>query len=468
MKSLVAFLTAGLFAVPGSVCAQVSTLALHTTRLTERGTSVANADIVLKNFDGSERQRHLRVGEVLPDNVQISVPTGDTITISYASVKGRGLLILGSGSNATLSYTGAVEIVAVRPGTVASIPQDPMDFFSVSGQGVYASGMGTAYSFVVTNTGIIVTCTDGSVRATLSGGGVAGPGAPSILAFAETSFAKRVDSISPGGRSEIAYRVGSEATADVTLADDRARAERGNAEAEYNLGSRYALGRGVPRDDAMALRWYRLSASQVDANAENTIGYMYDLGHGVSRNYSLALRWYRLAAAHGNADAESNIGAMDLLGQGVPNDVAQARGYFERAANKGSTAGQNNLGLVYELLGALGSPNDYATALHYFALAAERGSMSSRNALGNMYENGNGTAVDYARAVGYYELTAADGNAYGEYHLGTMYERGLGVAKSDSAALHYYELAANQKFSRALYDAQRMRDALNAQKGVQR
>ena len=42
----------------------------------------------------------------------------------------------------------------------------------------------------------------------------------------------------------------------------RARAEQGDAAAQYNLGIMYGNGTGVPQDDAEALRWYRLAADQ--------------------------------------------------------------------------------------------------------------------------------------------------------------------------------------------------------------
>ena len=41
------------------------------------------------------------------------------------------------------------------------------------------------------------------------------------------------------------------------LADLRARAESGDASAQYRLGLSYNLGSGVPQDDAEAVAWYR-------------------------------------------------------------------------------------------------------------------------------------------------------------------------------------------------------------------
>ena len=42
----------------------------------------------------------------------------------------------------------------------------------------------------------------------------------------------------------------------------RARAEQGDAPAQFALGVMCAEGRGVPQDDAEAVRWYGLAAEQ--------------------------------------------------------------------------------------------------------------------------------------------------------------------------------------------------------------
>ena len=41
----------------------------------------------------------------------------------------------------------------------------------------------------------------------------------------------------------------------LTVDEWRARAEQGDADAQFNLGVWYANGRGVPRDDTEAVRW---------------------------------------------------------------------------------------------------------------------------------------------------------------------------------------------------------------------
>ena len=104
----------------------------------------------------------------------------------------------------------------------------------------------------------------------------------------------------------------------------RRLAEQGDAEAQFILGVMYSQGRGVPENDAEAVRWFRLSADQSYAAAQYNLGLLYDNGRGVPENDAEAVRWYRLAAAQGLADAQSNLGFMYDNGRGVPENDAEA------------------------------------------------------------------------------------------------------------------------------------------------
>ena len=80
------------------------------------------------------------------------------------------------------------------------------------------------------------------------------------------------------------------------LAQLRALAEQGDAVAQNNLGLMYANGRGVPEDDAEAVRWFRMAAEQGNPDAQNDLEIMYTNGRGVPEDDAEAVRWYRLAA----------------------------------------------------------------------------------------------------------------------------------------------------------------------------
>ena len=83
-------------------------------------------------------------------------------------------------------------------------------------------------------------------------------------------------------------------------------------------------GRGVTRDDAQSVEWYRKAADQGDADAQTLLGRMYRKGRGVPQDYTQAVHWFRRGAQQGNVKAQFNLGFMYDNGQGVPQDYAQA------------------------------------------------------------------------------------------------------------------------------------------------
>ncbi len=150
----------------------------------------------------------------------------------------------------------------------------------------------------------------------------------------------------------------------------RARAEAGDAEAQFDVGFMYAIGDGVPEDDVEAARWYRLAAEQGDADGQFILGFSYGEGEGVPQDDTEAVRWFRLAADQGFADAQNRLGRKYANGQGVPQDDAEAVRWFRLAAEQGDADGQFNLGDMYE--NGIGVPQDYVQAHMWYNLRASR------------------------------------------------------------------------------------------------
>jgi hypothetical protein len=61
----------------------------------------------------------------------------------------------------------------------------------------------------------------------------------------------------------------------------RKAAEQGDADAQRELGRLYVFGRGVPKDEVEAAKWYRKAADQGDANAQRNLAILYVLRQGV-------------------------------------------------------------------------------------------------------------------------------------------------------------------------------------------
>ena len=114
------------------------------------------------------------------------------------------------------------------------------------------------------------------------------------------------------------------------LAIVRPLAEAGNARAQTRLGDAYMEGRGVPRDDAAAGRWYEKAALQGETGAQVKLATMYAKGNGVLRNYNLAYVWFGTAARLGISSAKLEQEQIASLLQ--PTERAQADKLIESSA----------------------------------------------------------------------------------------------------------------------------------------
>ena len=83
-------------------------------------------------------------------------------------------------------------------------------------------------------------------------------------------------------------------------------ADQGNAGAEDMLGTYYANGFGVEKNEAEAVKWYRKAAEQGSVNAANKLGDCYAYGWGVQTNFVEAFKWYSLAAQYYGEKARQN------------------------------------------------------------------------------------------------------------------------------------------------------------------
>ena len=79
----------------------------------------------------------------------------------------------------------------------------------------------------------------------------------------------------------------------------KAKAEKGDAAAQNNLGTMYRKGKGVLEDYKEAVKWYRKAAEQGHDVAQNNLGVMYGFGVGVLQDYVSSYAWANIAGANG-------------------------------------------------------------------------------------------------------------------------------------------------------------------------
>lgn len=206
------------------------------------------------------------------------------------------------------------------------------------------------------------------------------------------------------------------------LPELRRRAEGGDAQAAFDLGLVYDLGRIVPEDLPAAMVWYKRAAELGHATAAFNVGVMYDAGRGVAEDRTEAALWYRRAADAGFGRADYNLGLMYLHGDGVRRDATKARVYFQAAARHGVAAAAGQLATLAKSEDA-------------------NGEISFAQVQAKILADGL-PSVD-AAAVAQLQLAARKGNPLAQYDLGLCYEQGIGVAADLVAAFVWYSRSAS-------------------------
>ena len=126
----------------------------------------------------------------------------------------------------------------------------------------------------------------------------------------------------------------------------RPLADKGDADAAFNLGQAYRLGKGVPLDLAEAQSWLERAARKGHVDAQATLGLLlFQNGNRVS-----AMRWLKAAAEAGEPRALLMVGTALYNGDGVPADPVTAYAYVSRAAAQGLAPAQATLADMDEVM----------------------------------------------------------------------------------------------------------------------
>ena len=111
----------------------------------------------------------------------------------------------------------------------------------------------------------------------------------------------------------------------------RPLAEKGDADAAFNLGQAYRLGKGVPLDLAQAQGWLERAARKGHVDAQTTLGLLlFQNGNRVA-----ALRWLKASAETGEPRALLMVGTALYNGDGIERDPVLGYAYVSRAAAQG-------------------------------------------------------------------------------------------------------------------------------------
>ena len=119
-------------------------------------------------------------------------------------------------------------------------------------------------------------------------------------------------------------------------------ANAGDADAMFNIGQAYKLGRAVAKDQVAARDWYRRAAQKGHLPAQANLGILlFQAGDKAE-----AIRWLKAAADKNEMRAQYVLGVASWNGDGTPRSLTLAYAYLSRAAAQGlaeATTALNNL-----------------------------------------------------------------------------------------------------------------------------
>ena len=126
----------------------------------------------------------------------------------------------------------------------------------------------------------------------------------------------------------------------------RPLADKGDADASFNLGQAYRLGQGVKLDLAAAQSLFDRAARLGHLDAQTSLGLiLFQNGNRVA-----AMRWLKAAAERGEPRALLVYGTALFNGDDVPRDPVRAYAYVSRAAAQGLAPARETLAQMDDLI----------------------------------------------------------------------------------------------------------------------
>lgn len=264
--------------------------------------------------------------------------------------------------------------------------------------------------------------------------------------------------------------------AETALAYLRAAAEKGNPNAQNELGNYYQKGLfNLPRSQGEGLLWKLRASAQGHSDAAKTValastqtpelfaavaqfeinlqkaakqdapsmlalGHSYRKGVPVARNDEEAYKWFLRAWQIDStlSQAAFELAEMNRLGEGVLQDETQAMEFYNAAALLKNPQAQYYLGT----LSYASNPPNYKDAFAWFSNAAAQGMPQGQYMTGFMLLQGQGMKKSVPMAVDFFRKAAEQNHAPAQYVLGQMYWKGLGIKKDLKEGKKWLSLAA--------------------------
>ncbi|HEY2572779.1 MAG TPA: tetratricopeptide repeat protein [Verrucomicrobiaceae bacterium] len=184
----------------------------------------------------------------------------------------------------------------------------------------------------------------------------------------------------------------------------REMAQRGNPDAQFELGLRLLGGEGLDKNVDEAAKWLDKAAAQEHPGAMNAMGTLTQEGMGLPKDEKKAIEWFEKSAKSGFPLAEMNLSEAYESGKGVEKNETKAAEWLEKAAKQEFPQAQ--AAFAWKLEHGQGVTKDTPLAASWYLKAAQQGLVAAQTHLAYMYYTGEGVPLDYGRAEAWYRFAA--------------------------------------------------------------
>jgi len=250
------------------------------------------------------------------------------------------------------------------------------------------------------------------------------------------------------------------------------KADKGDADAQFQLGKRFLTEKSTATGSQRAIQWFRRAASANHVQALVELGYSYLTGNGTTPDPAKGCEFLERAVEQGDPRALRLLGICYRDGLGKRVSLEKAEQLFQQALRAGDEAAAAELGRLFE------AKNDYAEAIRWYREAAECGDSNAQYDLGRIYaENKHDIRKacfwlrlaasdsiyaqtllaqlievqeqskqypDFSESFNLWRQAAQAGNDYAQFRLGLCHLEGLGTQSDQTEAFRWFERAADE------------------------
>ncbi len=215
-------------------------------------------------------------------------------------------------------------------------------------------------------------------------------------------------------------------------------ANKGNADAQCELGIRYYRGKEIEKNYDEAVKLFREAIDKGSARALRCLGICYYEGNGVPQSLEETYNYLEKAANKDDIEAQFLMGEIPILRDDVDYGKESIK-WLTMSAEQNHKLSQFALAYVYSM-GEIVERND-ELAFKWLLRSAEQGYSLAQLQLGYMYINGEGIEKNDTLAFDWILKSAEQGYKDAQEKLSEMYSEGIGVKKNEIEAQKWLKLA---------------------------